>query len=223
MLHGNSTFKRPTPRSEFPLSLLLGVGAAVVLFTLMALAQMIGEVQIPEAELLENIVAYTAPDIEEIEEDLPPPPEEEEPPPELETEPPQLSLAQLEIALNPGTGGSLAGDFAMPQISTTANALGTDQFVDFSDLDQAPRPLPGSTLDFPRRLKRKAVNGRVILLIKLEESGRVLDAAVESSDLPEFEKIVVRQVSDWRFTPPTKDGQPVRAQARIPIPIRIGS
>lgn len=222
-VHSNPRFKTPTARSELPLSLLLGGGVAVVLFVLMALAQTIGDVAIPTTEIFEEVIAYTPPDIEEIEEDLPPPPEEEEPPPELEKDPPQLSLAQLDIALNPGTGGSLVGDFEMPTINTSSSALGTDSFVDFSDLDQAPRPLPGSTLDFPRRLKRKAVNGRVILLVKLEETGRVLEALVESSDLPEFEKIVVSQVSEWRFTPPTKDGRPVRAQARFPIPIRIGS
>ena len=218
----NSTFKLPTPRSELPISLLLGGGFALALFVLMAVAQMLGEVVVPENDLTEQIVAYTPPEIEEIEEELPPPPEEEEPPPELEAEPPQLSLAQLDIALNPGTGGSLAGDFAMPTIATSSSALGTEDFVDFSDLDQTPRPLPGSSLNLPRRLKRKSANGRVVLLIKLDESGRVLEAAVESSNLPEFEEVVRGEVAKWRFTPPTKEGTPVRAQARFPVPIRIG-
>jgi protein TonB len=218
----NHAFKLPTPRSELPLSLLMGVGFAFLLFLLMALAQMLGEVAPPKSEIVEQIVAYTPPEIEEIEEEAPPPPEEEEPAPELEIAPPQLSLAQLDIALNPGTGGSLAGDFAMPTIQTSSSALGTEDFVDFSDLDQTPRPLPGSSLDIPRRLKRKAVNGKVVLLIKLDESGRVVEAQVESSTLPDFERIVADQVSDWRFTPPTKDGSPVRAQARFPVPIRIG-
>ena len=218
----NHTFKLPTPRSEFPISLLLGMGFAWLLFVLMALAQMLGEVEVPEKDLVEQVVAYTAPEIEELEEEPPPPPPEEEPPPELEAEPPQLSLAQLDIALNPGTGGSLAGDFAMPTIAANSSALGTEDFVDFSDLDQTPRPLPGSTLDFPRRLKRNPAEGRVILLIKLDEQGRVLEAQVESSNLPDFEEVVAAQVSRWSFSPPTRNGQPVRAQARLPIPIRIG-
>ncbi len=218
----NHTFKLPTPRTELPISLLLGIGFAWLLFVLMALAQMLGEVRVPEKDLVEQVVAYTAPEIEELEEEPPPPPPEEEPPPELEVEPPQLSLAQLDIALNPGTGGSLAGDFAMPTIAANSSALGTEDFVDFSDLDQTPRPLPGSTLDFPRRLKRNPAEGRVILLIKLDEQGRVLEAQVESSNLPEFEEVVAAQVSRWSFSPPTRNGQPVRAQARLPIPIRIG-
>lgn len=218
----HSTFKLPTPRNELALSVLLGLAFATALFVLMALAQMLGEVKVPESEIVEQVVAWTPPEIEEIEDELPPPPEEEEPPPELEAEPPQLSLAQLDIALNPGTGGSLAGDFAMPTIATSSSALGTEDFVDFSDLDQTPRPMPGSSLDFPRRLKRKAVSGRVVLLIKLDESGRVIEAQVESSDLPEFEVIVADQVAKWKFTPPTREGTPVRAQARFPVPIRIG-
>ncbi len=218
----HSSFKLPTPRNELALSILLGVGFSAALFLLMALAQMLGEVVVPVNEVDEISMTFQAPEIEEIEEELPPPPEEDEPPPELEAEPPQLSLAQLDIALNPGTGGSLAGDFAMPTISTSSSALGTEDFVDFSDLDQVPRPMPGSSLDFPRRLKRKAVNGRVVLLIKLGEDGRVLEAKVESSNLPDFEPIVASQVSKWRFTPPTKEGTPVRAQARFPVPIRIG-
>lgn len=219
----HSTFKLPTPRNEIVLSVLLGAGFALALFVLMALAQMLGEVEVPERELVEQVIAYTPPDIEEIEEELPPPPEEEEPPPELESEPVQLSLEQLNIALNPGTGGTLAGDFAMPTIAANSSALGTEDFIDFSDLDQIPRPMPGSTLDFPRRLKRRAARGRVVLLVKLGEDGRVLDAKVESSNLPEFESIVAAQVAKWRFTPPTKEGTPVRAQARFPVPIQIGS
>lgn len=218
----HSTFKLPTPRNELTISVLLGTAFAVALFVLMALAQMLGEVKVPENELVEQVVAYTAPELDDLEEELPPPPEEEEPPPELESEPPQLSLDQLNIALNPGTGGSLAGDFSMPTIAATSSSLGTEDFVDFSDLDQVPRPMPGSSLDFPRRLKRRAVSGRVVLLIKLGEDGRVIDAEVESSNLPDFEPIVAAQVAKWRFTPPTREGAPVRAQARFPVPIRIG-
>jgi len=218
----NRTYHLPTPRNELPLSLLLGGTFSLGLFAVMALAQMLGEVEVNENTIIEQVVAYTPPDLLEIEEELPPPPEEE-PPPQLEAEPPQLSLAQLDIALNPGTGGAIAGDFSMPTIQANAQSLGTADFVDFSDLDQAPRPLPGSSLDFPRRLKRKAVDGRVVLLIKLDETGRVLEAKVESSTLPDFETVVASQIKKWRFTPPTQAGSPVKAQARFPVPIKIGS
>jgi hypothetical protein len=49
----------------------------------------------------------------------------------------------------------------------------------------------------------------------------VLEARVDESNLPDFEAIVVDQVSEWLFTPPTKEGRPVFAYAMFPIPIRI--
>ncbi len=214
-------YRIPPGRNEAPRSLLLGVGFAFGLFVLMALAQMLGDVEPPAHTLDETLVAYVPPEVELLEEEEPPPPEEEEPPPELEEEPPQLSLDQLDIALNPGTGGSLAGDFGLPTIATSSKDLGTEDFVDFSDLDQLPRPIGVSGFDFPRRLKKKKVNGRIHLLIQLDEGGRVLSAEVDSSDLPEFDDFVAGEVRRWKFTPPTVQGKPVRAQARLPIPIRI--
>ncbi len=215
------TFRPETNRKDMQLSMLLGVLFALTLFFAMALSQLIGDVDPPKSGLVEEVVAYVPPEIEQIEEEEPPPPEKEEPPPELERETPQLSLDQLDIALNPGTGGSLAGDFAMPTINTSAKSLGTEDFVDFSDLDQIPRPIGVSGFNFPRRLLRKKVSGRIVLLIKLDADGSVMDVAVDSSDLPKFDDFVVGEVGRWRFSPPTQQGQPVRAKARLPIPINI--
>jgi protein TonB len=215
------SYRPPESDSELPLSIALGVVFALVLFVVMALAQMMGDVRAPQTELDEMVVAYTPPEVLEIEEEEPPPPEEEEPQPELEREPPQLSLDQLDIALNPGTGGALVGDFAMPTIAASAGELGTEDFIDFSKLDQVPRPMGGARLDFPRRLKKNKVSGKVVLLIKLDERGRVIDASVDSSSLPEFDDVVLRQVQRWTFTPPTQGGRPVKAKARLPIPINI--
>jgi protein TonB len=215
------TFRAPRETAGRGPGALLGVVSALALFVLMALAQMMGRVEPPENRIDERIMAYTPPEIEELVAEEPPPPEEEEPPPELAEEPPQLSLDQLDIALNPGTGGSLAGDFSMPTIGTSQRDLGTEDFVDFSDLDQMPRPIGVSGLNFPRRLKRKAVSGKIVLLVRLDERGEVLNVEVDSSNLPDFENHVVGEVKHWRFTPPTKDGRPVKAKARLPIPISI--
>ena len=214
------SFRRPEPRGEGRLGLLLGAGFAIGLFVLMALAQMMSDTEPPEQSFTEDLVAFEAPEVMEVEEEILEE-VEEEPPPELEMEPPQLSLDQLDIALNPGTGGSLAGDFSMPTFHASAASLGTDDFVDFSNLDQVPRPIGVSGFNFPRRLKKKKVSGEIVLLIKLDETGRVIEARVDRSNLPAFDNFVVNEVSDWRFTPPTQLGRPVKAEARLPIPIRI--
>jgi protein TonB len=215
------TYRSPDTPAELPLSVALGAASAFVLFVLMALAQMIGDVEPPATEIDETMLAYVAPEIEEIEEEAPPPPEEKEPPPELEEEPPQLSLDQLDIALNPGTGGSLAGDFTLPTIGTSQRELGTEDFVDFSELDQIPRPIGVSGFNFPRRLLKQKASGRVVLLLKLDEQGQVLDVQLDSSSLPEFDDFVMGEVARWRFTAPTQQGRPVKAKARLPIPIHI--
>ncbi len=214
-------YRAPEAEGELRLALLAGVGFAFALFVVMALAQMMGDVKPPRNTIDETLQAYVPPEIEQIEEEELPPPEEEEPPPELEEEPPQLSLDQLDIALNPGTGGSLAGEFAMPSIGTSQRDLGTEDFVDFSDLDQVPRPIGVSGFNFPRRLRTKSVNGRIVLLLKLNEEGRVLDVQLDSSNLPAFDSFVLGEVKRWRFTPPTQQGRPVKAKARLPIPIQI--
>jgi len=208
-------------RHELTASLLLGVGFAIGLFVLMALPQLLRDATAPQAHLEETLMAFNAPEVIEVEEEEPPPPEEEEPPPELEPEPPRLSLAQLDIALNPGTGGSLAGDFSMPTIATNSGELGTEDFVDFSNLDQVPRPIGVTGFNFPRRLLKKKVSGRIVLLVKLNEKGDVLDVELDRSNLPDFDRFVLGEVKDWSFTPPTQQGRPVKAMARLPIPINI--
>ena len=89
------------------------------------------------------------------------------------------------------------------------------------DLDRPPIPIGVSGFDFPRRLRRSPVDGQIVLLLEISEKGEVLDVQVASSDLPDFSDFVSREVRGWRFTPPTQAGRPVRATARLPIPIHI--
>jgi TonB family protein len=90
-----------------------------------------------------------------------------------------------------------------------------------SGLDQMPQPIGVSGLDFPRRLLRKKASGEIVLLVELNREGQVLDARIDSSDLPDFNDFVLREVRTWKFTPPTRRGHPVRGEARLPIPIEI--
>ncbi len=203
----------------------LGVVIATGLFLFVALSQMLGDFERKPQEITEIAVFQDIPEVEEIEEEPPPEEEVEEDVPELAEETPTLTLDQLDIALNPGTGGAIQGDYSLAHLGRMASRnmeLDTEEFVDFADLDRVPRPIGVSGLNFPRRLRQQKVNGRVTLLLKLNEDGDVLDVSVESSDLPHFDAFIVGQVREWKFTPPTKQGKPVRAKARLPIPIRIG-
>jgi protein TonB len=209
----------PDARSARLVSVPVGIAAAIALFVVVALTQMLGDVGGSDASVEETALVFDPPDIEEVQSEAPPPPPEE-PPPELEEDPPLLSLDQLDIALNPGTGGGLAGDFALPRIEIGAAELG-QEVVDFSNLDQMPRPVGVAGLSFPSRLLKRKASGRIVLLLKLSDEGKVLEVRVDSSTLPEFEEFVVGEVRRWRFTPPTQEGRPVNALARLPIPIQV--
>jgi protein TonB len=109
---------------------------------------------------------------------------------------------------------------------TAGGLMGTSQqnmqaFVDFADLDQRPRPIGVFGFNFPRRLLKNKVRGKIVLLLKLDQKGEVLDVQIESSSLPNFDDFVLGEVESWKFTPPTQQGRPVQAKARLPIPITI--
>jgi len=211
------TYQPPKAEKELRVSILLGLAFSLGLFVLMALAQVMGDVDRSDDKIVEDLQAFQAPELEVVEEEEPPPEEEE--PPELEEEPPQLSLDQLDIALNPGTGGDLTGDFGMPSFASLKDM--SADFLDFSQLDQTPRPVGVFGFNFPRHLLKEKAKGRIVLLIKLSSQGEVLDVDIHSSNLPRFNDFVVKEVSGWKFTPPTQNGKPVNAVARLPIPIRI--
>lgn len=209
------------PKAEIKQSFWLGVGFSVVLFLVIALTQMLGEVTQDERDFLESNLAYVTPEDDTLEmEDLLPE-DKEEPPPQLEEAAAQLSLEQLDIALNVGSGGSLVGDFSMAALGGSAMDALAESFVDFSVLDERPRPMGVSGMNFPPRLLQKKVSGTIVLLVKLAEDGRVLEVSIEHSDLPDFNRHVVGEVQRWRFTPPMQGGRAVKATARLPIPIQV--
>lgn len=223
---GESHYRAPRLGYEVPVGMCLGIAWSVWLFVFVALVQVMGRVERPAYHIDEVVMDLHVPEVEEIEPEEVLATDREEPPPELASEVPQLTLDQLDIALNPGTGdsGGIVGDFSLPALGNVQlreHDLATEEFVDFLELDRVPRPIGVAGFNFPGYLLKRAVRGRIVLLIKLDASGDVLDVALESSDLPAFDNFVLRAVGDWQFTPPTKRGQPVRAKARLPIPIHI--
>jgi hypothetical protein len=90
-----------------------------------------------------------------------------------------------------------------------------------AELDRPPRPMGVAKVELPDRLLRKRARGKIVLLVELDPKGRVQEVEVESSTLPDFEEFVTGEVAGWTFTPPLLHGRPVRARARLPIPIAV--
>jgi len=151
----------------------------------------------------------------------PPPPEEEEPEeqPELEQPPQQLDLSQLESALNPGTGGALAGAFDLESFNVMPNAASEMQIFDVVDLDRRPRLIQRVMPEYPEDLLRRKVSGSVTLALIIDPDGSVtVDKVLDWEGDRDFVQPTRIALSRCRFEPPTKDGQPVRARYKITIP-----
>lgn len=217
------TYRTPSARSDLPIGILIGVAFSFALFVLMALAQVMGKVEKPSNELEETLIAMQPPEIEEIEEVEPPPEPEPEPEPEMAEPPPDISLESLDVALNPGTGGNLMGDFALPTFAATQEDMNMSDLVDFADLDSPPELLDKSPPRFPKRLLKQAVNGKVVLGFVINADGTISDVHVVSSTVPsEYGEFLVSVFKKRSFKPLTAGGRPTGAKGEIPLPVRIG-
>ncbi|MDA9589191.1 TonB family protein [Opitutales bacterium] len=217
------TYCTPTSQRDMPIAMVLGFVVSIVIFIVMALAQILGDVQKPAQSYDEQLVAYTPPIIEDIEEDI----QEDEPEPEpmdtIEKEPPKLSLDQLDVALNPGTGGNLASsDLSVPDFSVGAQALSMN-FINFRDLDNKPRPTRQIAPIHPPALKNQGIEGRVYIRFDIDKQGNVVDATVKKSDHPTFDAYAVDAVRQWKFEPGMQNGELVPFTMIVPITFSLSN
>lgn len=95
------------------------------------------------------------------------------------------------------------------------------RYYELAELDAPPRPVGDTAMEFPPSLERRRIRGRIVVLVELGREGEVEDAHIDSSSLASFDDFVLGEVRKWRFTPPTREGRPVKARARVPLEIRI--
>ena len=213
----STTFQGKTAGGGYAiLGFLLGAVFTVILFVGMALAQLMGEIDKDETEFFSPQVSIPPPEIEELEEPPEPPPPEEEPPPELDEPPPDLSLDQLEAALNPGTGGPVSIPTGLPDIDTgDADNLDAKDFVDLEDLDREPRAIKQTQPKLSRSDTRESWSVRVSFII--DTNGEVLRIEdTEAKGNAPVEKIL-EAIRQWRFETGTVNGRPVQFKISVPI------
>lgn len=199
-------------RSVSNLGLLLGVFLSAGIFLLIPFLQLMEEA--PErVETVEALNIAPPPPPPPPPEEPPPPPEEKEvEPPELETPPPMPTLDQLDLALNPGTGGNLGIAVGLGFDFETESAIEMMDLFGFEDLDEIPRVVRPGRVEYPANLRRQKVEGYVRLLVIIDQSGRVTVSDVEEFSHRDFVDPARRGAEATRFSPPTRNGQPVRAR-----------
>lgn len=87
------------------------------------------------------------------------------------------------------------------------------------ELDQQPRLLRNPSVVFPSTIK-DANSGRVVVRVAILPSGRCEFVAVVSTTHPELVPLAQRIASGSRFTPPTRQGEAVKAVMTWPITIK---
>ena len=201
-------------------SIIIGIAVSFLLFLAIPLTQIFNNYD----KSLESIDSFeiAPPPPPPPPEDPPPPPEpeEEEPPPELDSPPPPISLEQLDMALEPGTGGALSGDFALPSFDAKKTNLGMDIF-DINDLEKKPQPRRQLPPRYPSKAKANGIEGFVLAEFIVDQNGEVESVVVKDSSHSFFEAPTVDAIRNWVFTPGEKDGRKVRTRVRVKIPYTL--
>jgi periplasmic protein TonB len=216
-LQGQKTYLRKRKSSRLPLwtgTLLCTAG----IFLLLPFSQMIAALGKKPNDLFTVEVAVQPPPPPPPDLEPPEPPPPEPPPPDMQPPPQQLSLSQMDVALNLGVGDAMAGAFSFDGFGVSAEDTAGDlQIFDVKDLDSVPRRTRTATLIHPPPLRTARIAGAVTLMIIISENGGVQVEKVVNSTHREFEANAIRFAEGCQFEPPMKGGQAVKARYTWPI------
>ncbi len=157
----------------------------------------------------------------------PPPPAEAVPPaaaqaPTLENSPPALPLPALELAVEPpGPTDALAMGAGKLELDPATQVDVVEEMrrvFQFSDLAEGPRMLSVPRFRYPPALLAQGVaQGRVELLIEIDERGRAAVHRVVTSSNPELIPVAREIVARARFSISRVDGKPVAVRGQFPV------
>ena len=71
-----------------------------------------------------------------------------------------------------------------------------------------PIPIRRINPVYPEQCKREKIEGTVVLEIKIDAEGNVIDAKVLKSVHPDLDKAAIKAIKKWKYEPVLKDGKP---------------
>ncbi|MDI6795486.1 MAG: energy transducer TonB [Desulfatibacillaceae bacterium] len=152
-------------------------------------------------------------------EPLPPKPEEKPPEPlkKAALPRPELNRPRLDFAVNPRLAPT-KGDLSLPSLTQLSlfalpQAADSPLKMDFlpGELDFPLTAIHTVPPVYPFRARRLGIEGWVRVEFVVDENGAVQNPVVlEASPEGIFEDAVLQSVKLWRFSPPTREGRPVR-------------
>ena len=138
-------------------ALFLALVLSLMLFLLLPVMQKIASPPDKDLEVRTVSLAGLEPPPPPPVQEEPEPQEQEQKTPELAEEAPPLDLSQLELALNPGFGEGMGGDFHVKLVTAPGQggSDGNDEIFSLADLDQKPRVVYQPAPSYPPELKKK--------------------------------------------------------------------
>lgn len=200
-----------SPRTLWLPATLLGLGATLALFWLMAWMTAGGNLELPETRatrLVEFVRLKPHPKPPPPTRRQPPKPPAKEPPPPkpvlttprpVATVSPNIEIPALDIPLSQRLRGSLlAGIGAAPATAPSSQVI----------------PLVRIPPRYPMRARMRRIEGWVKLEFTITPQGTVKDIrVVEAYPKGVFERAAVEAIARWKFKPLVIDGRPVEQRA----------
>jgi TonB family protein len=140
----------------------------------------------------------------------------------LELSPPKqvLNLEQLETSLEVGPGDFRAV-FAMRDFNLAPGDVGGEFVFKLHELDRIPNVLKRGRLRYPGHLLRRGLEGKVKLLVLIDERGVVKVQEVISSSHPDFVESSIRAAEESTYEPPLRNGKNVKVQFFLPLEFKL--
>ncbi len=210
-------YSTPPVGMGFGKSVAMSLVVTALLFFMLPLTRYI-------AQLTEELSQYNSisvvnppppplPEVQQPEEEV----RDEELAPELEQpDPKPITLSELQASLHVGAGSSFAGGADLSEFFFQVQDIGEIIF-EIKDLDKKPRLISAGHVTYPAELKRDRIEGEVVLLVMINEEGRVSVLKVERSTHRGFELSAIRAARAARYTSPTRNGEKVKVKFFLPF------
>ena len=124
-----------------------------------------------------------------------------------------LPEESVETALTRFLGAIAADDKQAEYIRKSA----LETTMDAETGNRNPRPVRVVNPVRPDIKGLNKLNGRVVVLIKIDERGTVIEAEVTETIHEAFNQPAIDAVMQWRFQPALKDGKPAPARLKLPL------
>ena len=103
----------------------------------------------------------------------------------------------------------------------SGSGIGSHEPVDASLLIEGLRAVFKPAVPYPAGAVAQEIQGEVEVVILVDTSGAIINAAIQKTTHPIFSRAVLHSARSWRFKPPVYNGVKVRAKAVQHVVFRL--